>query len=42
MAMIGLDHVQPALPRGGEERVRAFYCEVNWGPAGKVNWKMAP
>ncbi len=28
MAIIGLDHVQLAMPRGGEERARAFYCDV--------------
>jgi catechol 2,3-dioxygenase-like lactoylglutathione lyase family enzyme len=27
-AIIGLDHVQLAMPRGGEDRARAFYCEV--------------
>jgi catechol 2,3-dioxygenase-like lactoylglutathione lyase family enzyme len=24
----GLDHVQLAIPRGGEETARAFYCDV--------------
>lgn len=28
MAIIGLDHVQLAMPRGGEDRARTFYCEV--------------
>jgi len=28
MAIIGLDHVQLAMPKGGEDRARAFYCEV--------------
>ena len=28
MAIIGLDHVQLAMPRGEEERARAFYCDV--------------
>lgn len=28
MAIIGLDHVQLAMPRGEEGRARAFYCGV--------------
>lgn len=28
MAIIALDHVQLAMPAGGEERARAFYCGV--------------
>ena len=28
MAIIGLDHVQVAMPQGGEDRARAFYGEV--------------
>ena len=28
MEIIGLDHVQLAMPPGGEDRARAFYCEV--------------
>jgi len=28
MAVIGLDHVQLAMPRGEEERARAFYAGV--------------
>lgn len=28
MAIIGLDHVQLAMPQGGEDRARAFYCGV--------------
>lgn len=28
MAIIGLDHVQLAMPRGGEDQARAFYGEV--------------
>ena len=26
--IVGLDHVQLAMPDGGEERARAFYCGV--------------
>lgn len=26
--MIGLDHIQIAIPKGGEARARAFWCEV--------------
>ena len=26
--IVGLDHVQLAMPEGGEERARAFYCGV--------------
>ena len=26
--IVGLDHVQLAMPEGGEEHARAFYCEV--------------
>ena len=26
--IVGLDHVQLAMPGGGEERARAFYCGV--------------
>ncbi len=26
MAVIGLDHIQLAMPRGGEDDARAFYC----------------
>lgn len=28
MAIYGLDHVQLAMPAGGEDRARAFYCAV--------------
>lgn len=28
MGIIGLDHVQLAMPPGGEDRARAFYCEA--------------
>lgn len=28
MAVVGIDHVQLALPAGGEERARAFYRDV--------------
>jgi catechol 2,3-dioxygenase-like lactoylglutathione lyase family enzyme len=28
MAVLGLDHVQVAMPAGGEERARAFYAGV--------------
>ena len=28
MAIVGLDHVQLAMPQGEEERARAFYCGV--------------
>lgn len=28
MAIIGIDHVQLAMPRGGEDRARAFYGQV--------------
>jgi catechol 2,3-dioxygenase-like lactoylglutathione lyase family enzyme len=28
MAIIGLDHVQLAMPKGGEDQARAFYCGV--------------
>ena len=28
MGIIGLDHVQLAMPPGGEARARAFYCEA--------------
>ena len=28
MAVVGLDHVQLAMPPGGEERARTFYCGV--------------
>ncbi len=28
MAIIGLDHVQLAIPEGGEDRAREFYCDV--------------
>ncbi len=28
MAIIGLDHVQIAMPKGGEGQARVFYCEV--------------
>lgn len=28
LAIVGLDHVQLAMPGGGEERARAFYCGV--------------
>jgi catechol 2,3-dioxygenase-like lactoylglutathione lyase family enzyme len=28
MAIVGFDHVQVAMPKGGEDRARAFYCEV--------------
>ena len=26
--IVGLDHVQLAMPGGGEKRARAFYCDV--------------
>lgn len=26
MAVVGLDHVQLAIPAGGEDQARAFYC----------------
>lgn len=25
---VGIDHVQVAIPAGGEDRARAFYCDV--------------
>ena len=28
MAIVGLDHVQLAMPEGREDRARAFYCGV--------------
>ena len=28
MGIVGLDHVQLAMPRGQEDRARAFYCDV--------------
>lgn len=28
MTIVGLDHVQLAMPPGGEDRARAFYCDV--------------
>ncbi|WP_305098500.1 VOC family protein [Croceibacterium aestuarii] len=28
MGIVGLDHVQLAMPEGGEGRARAFYCGV--------------
>ena len=28
MGVVGLDHVQVAMPRGEEERARAFYAGV--------------
>ncbi len=28
MAVIGLDHVQLAIPAGGEDQMRAFFCDL--------------